>query len=203
MSRMQIYFVLLLVVAQFAAIKADWTDHTTGHELFVTLSNERDTVFTILAFKDMDNNPRQIKINDKARAEIEDLIKNDHPGVVYTEIDMSNSNRNAYTYERLATKQLGIKLRELEYGPVAVVIKNGVGQIVVYKGNYDEFIKTADKTIHSVNGSADKEYDIAQALKQAAEETKDKKLDKAADAERLKYFRPNVYDPHDSTYISG
>ena len=84
----------------------------------------------------MPDSPRQISVNTKARKEVDALVSASHPGVIYTEIDMSNSNRNAYTYERLATKQLGINLYELEYGPVVVVIKGGVGNMVVFKGNY-------------------------------------------------------------------
>ena len=193
--RFQILLICLLGFSFAQNQTGDWADHSTGHELFVTLSNERDSIFTILFFKDMVNSPRQIKINDRARTEVESLIDTAHSGVVYTEVDMSNSNRNAYTYERLATKQLGINLNELEYGPVSVVIKNGVGQLVVYKGNYDDFIQTTDRTIHQVNAEAEAEYDTQQALQAATAAAAAKKLTKGT--QNVPYFRPRAYDVHE------
>ena len=193
--KFQILLICLLGFSLCQNQAGDWSDHSTGHELFVTLSNERDLIFTILFFKDMANSPRQIKINDRARTEVESLVNGGHPGVVYTEVDMSNSNRNAYTYERLATKQLGINLNELEYGPVAVVIQNGVGQLVVYKGNYEDFIQTTDRTIHQVNADAEAEYDTQQALQAATAAAATKKLNKGT--QNVPYFRPRAYDPHE------
>ena len=178
------------VIAQNQA--GDWADHTTGHELFVTLSNEMDSLFVVLWFKDMLNNPRQIKVNDDARTELEALVSASHPGAVYTEVDMSNSNRNAYTYERLASKQLGLNLQELEYGPVAVVIKSGVGQQVVFKGNYQDFMDTVDKTIHSVNEENEKEVDAIAAREEALKLAKEKKLEKSQG--QFNYYRPSKYE---------
>ena len=174
----------------------DWADHTTGHELFVTLSNEMDTLFVILFFKDMINNPRQIKVNDDSRKELDSLVSVSHPGVVYTEVDMSNSNRNAYTYERLASKQLGLNLRELEYGPIAVVMQGGVGSQVVFKGNYQDFMDTVDQTIHSVNADQEKEIDKVAAREEALKLAKNGKLDKAKG--NFNYYRPTQYSEKDT-----
>ena len=191
----QILLLCVFAVAYAQNQVGDWTDHSTGHELFVTLSNERDVIFTILFFKNMANSPRQMGFNDRARKEVQGLVEEFHPGVVYTEVDMSPSNRDAYTYERLATKQLGVNLKELEYGPVTVVIKDGVGQLVVFKGNYDDFITTTDNTIHQVNADAEKEYDLSASLKAAQEKVKAK--DSKRDRENFDYYRPRTYDFHE------
>ena len=167
----------------------NWANHTTGHELFVTLSNELDTIFVILVFKDMSNSPKQISLNDKARIEIEGLISENHPGVVYTEIDMSNSNLNAYTYESLATKHLGVKLGDLIYGPTSIVMQNGQGEIIVYEGNYKNFIKLTEYTIHALNSDIEIDYDLEWALKSAKENTQNKTLDKGSGS--YEYYNPD------------
>ena len=154
-----------------------------------------DTLFVILFFKDMDNNPRQIKVNDDARKEIDSLVTTSHPGAFYTEVDMSNSNRNAYTYERLASKQLGLNLRELEYGPICVIILGGVGHQVVFKGNYQDFMETVDSTIHNVNEENEKEVDVIASREKARELAKQKKLEKSTS--QFDYYRPSQYDPEE------
>lgn len=169
----------------------DWKDHQTGHELFITISNEMDQTFVILWFKDMLNNPRMVSINDKARKELDALCEKAHPGVIYTEVEMSNSNRNAYTYERLATKQLGVNLHELEYGPIAIVIKNGVGNQVVFKGNYQDFMETTDKLISEMNKENESDIEKSEAIKEAQELAKQMNLEKHNS--NFTYFRPDEY----------
>ena len=165
--------------------------HQTGHELLATLNEEKDTLFLLLWFKDMAESPRQISVNNKARSEIEALVSASHPGVVYTEVDMSNTNLNAYTYERLATKQLGINLYELEYGPVAVVLKGGVGSLVVFKGNYDDFYKSTDNQLHLVNAKNEKNIDQKSASAKAKELAKQRKLPSSRPS--FNYYRPTKY----------
>ena len=188
----------MLVFITFAVAQnqqGDWADHSTGHELFVTLSNEMDTLFVILWFKDMLNNPKQLEVNDRARRELDSLIQTSHPGAVYTEVDMSNANRNAYTYERLASKNLGVNLRELEYGPVAVIIKNGVGQQVVFKGNYQDFMDKTDSVIHEVNIENEQDIDAVTSRQQALDLAKQKQLTKTN--KNFDYYRPGQYDRHE------
>jgi hypothetical protein len=176
-------------------MKQDWADHQTGHELLVTIRDEKDTPFVLLWFKDMLNNPRQIEVNDAARRELDTQIFKAHPGVTFTEVDMSNSNLNAYTYERLATRQLGINLQELEYGPIAIVIKNGVGHQVVFKGNYDEFMETTDRLISEINQENEKDLDKTKTVREAQALAKKKDLQKSNG--KFEYFRPSQYNERD------
>jgi hypothetical protein len=190
-------FVALIAIVAVSAQKQNpsWAEHNSGHELLVTLMNEKDLTFVMIWFKDMLNNPRQMDVNDRARRELEALLTANHSGVVFTEVDMSNSNRNAYTYERLGTKQLGINHKELEYGPVAVILKNGVGHQVVFKGNYNDFMETVDRTLHQVNPSNQSEEERATARAQALEVAKQKQSNKSN--RNFDYYRPSQYDPHE------
>ena len=197
---MKAWVIAIIFFLSFATVygqnqAGNWADHSTGHELFVTLYDEPDTLFVMLWFKDMLNNPRQVKVNDDSRTEVEALVKASHPGAVYTEVDMSNSNRNAYSYERLASKQLGINLSELEYGPIVIIMREGEGHQVVFKGNYQDFMETVDETIHIVNADNERDVDLASTREQARELAKNKKLDKATG--EFDYYRPKKYDPRE------
>ena len=171
-----------------------WAQHDSGHELLTTLIEESDTVFVVLWYKNLNRNPEVKKINTKARIEINELITKKHPGAVYTEVDMSTDNRNAYTYERLATKQLGINLAELEYGPIVVVIKNGFGQQIIFRGDYNDFFDTVHKTVHQVNIENEKEdtKPIPVIRKEVQESAKNKTV--SSGPLKYDYYRPEKYN---------
>ena len=194
---MRLVLVILVVLLGMYVRGGDnsLSKHKSGHDLLVTLNEEKDTLFLILWFKDMFDSPRQIAVNNKARSEIEAMVAASHPGVVYVEVDMSNSNLNAYTYERLATKQLGLNLYELEYGPVAVVLKSGVGSLVVFKGNYDSFFKSVDSQIHLANEKNEKNIDTKSASEKAKELAKQKQLPSSRPA--FNYYRPSRYEDNE------
>uniref|UniRef100_A0A7S3KRL8 Thioredoxin family protein n=1 Tax=Euplotes crassus TaxID=5936 RepID=A0A7S3KRL8_EUPCR len=194
MKGLSLCVLLISIAAVFAQNQqGNWADHNTGHELFVALADEPETLFVMLWFKDMPNNQRQIKVNDDARRELYSLVNTSHPGAIYTEIDMSNSNRNAYTYERLATKQLGINLSELEFGPIVVILRDSKGEQIIYKGNYQDFMQTVDQTIHVINAENEMEVDKVSSREVAREIAKNIKFDKPSG--KYDYYRPAKYDP--------
>mmetsp|Transcript_3672 Transcript_3672/g.3410 ORF Transcript_3672/g.3410 Transcript_3672/m.3410 type:complete len:234 (-) Transcript_3672:96-797(-) len=192
MKSLALFVLSILVLSALGQNQqGNWADHETGHDLFVSLADEPETLFVILWFKDLDNNPRQVKVNDDARRELYSLVNTSHPGAMYTEVDMSNYNRNAYTYERLATKQLGINLSELEYGPIVIAIRDSKGEQIIYKGNYQDFMHTVDQTIHIINAENEMEIDTIASRELAREIAKGMKFEKPY--QKFDYFRPAQY----------
>ena len=75
------------------------------------------------------------------------MLKKHHPKVIYHEIDMSEYNRNADTFEDLAN-ELGIDLKMLYDAPIVLVIHNERGDAFTTDKGSLALVKTIDKYIH-------------------------------------------------------
>ena len=80
---------------------------TTGDDLYQILSQEDDKIIVILWFRNEYSHWYLNRENQEIRGTLMNIIELNHPNVEYHEVDMSEYNRNAYTYEELAA-ELGI-----------------------------------------------------------------------------------------------
>ena len=75
------------------------------------------------------------------------ILKKNHPKILYHEIDMSEYNRNADTFEELA-EELGIDLKMLYDAPIVLVIYDEKGDAFTTDKGSLALVKTIDKYIH-------------------------------------------------------
>ena len=76
----------------------------SAEDLLINLREENQKMFVTVWFQDYPNDPMQNKINQYVTETMCKLICSNHPNVVYTQADLSYSNRNAKSYADLARK---------------------------------------------------------------------------------------------------
>ena len=115
--------------AQSATSNWDWSDQVvTGDDLKITLGNVMDKVIVTLWMDNVYNQWEQNKKNERVKGTVKALIERYHPNTVYVEADVSDYNRNAYTFEEQATFW-GIDLKVLSEGPMIMPVYQKHGQI--------------------------------------------------------------------------
>lgn len=119
----------------------------TGDDLKITLSEEDKKIIVIVWYKNLHKHWYQNRLNQEARGTLMSLIRNYHPEVLYHEADMSPYNRNAYTYEALS-KELGIDLDQLDYGPMVVIMFDQRGEALRSEKGTLSLITSVDKVLH-------------------------------------------------------
>jgi hypothetical protein len=107
----------------------DWTaEHPTGDDLKITLGNVKDKIIVTLWLNNVYEQWEQNKKNQRVKGTVKNLIKRCHPHAVFIEVDVSNYNREAYTFEERA-KFWGIDLRMLVEGPMIMPMYQTHGQM--------------------------------------------------------------------------
>lgn len=104
-------------------------------------------------FNNLHDHWYQNRLNQETRGTLMNLLRHNHPRVIYHEADMSTYNRNAYTYEPLA-KEMGIDLDQLDYGPIVVIMHDQRGDALRSEKGTLSLLSSVDKNIHH------KEYKI-------------------------------------------
>jgi hypothetical protein len=89
----------------------------------------------------------QNKKNQLIRGSLQNIIKNNHPNVFYTEADMSSYNPNEYTYMDLAV-DLGLDLGHLFEGPIVVLMHDEVGYAYYSGSDTLRFLRHIDKQLN-------------------------------------------------------
>ena len=128
--------ILLLNVLTFNTspdTRYDWDQHTDGEDLSISLANEPGVIFVVFFSKEVDGNDVLSQANDSLR----NVLKNDlinHDEVVYTEVDMSETNEQLESYTKLAQTDMGIDTALLDQGPIVAVMNRGEGAWVHGQG---------------------------------------------------------------------
>lgn len=82
----------------------DYPRDESAEDLLVNLREESEKMFVTVWFQDYPNDPMQNKINQYVTDTMWKIVCSNHPNVVYTQADLSYSNRNAKSYADLAKK---------------------------------------------------------------------------------------------------
>jgi hypothetical protein len=96
-------------------------DTKTGNDMREILTHVKDKVIVIVWFRNEYGHLYLNRNNQETRGALMNIIDKNHRNVVYHEIDLSEYNLNAPTYEDLA-KDLGIDLKLLYDAPIALVV---------------------------------------------------------------------------------
>ena len=130
---LSIFLLSVLAFNSSPDTRYDWDAHATGEELSISLSNEPGVIFVVFFNKEAEGKDDLSKANDSLR----NILKNDlasHDEVTYTEVDMSEKNKELESYKKLATKDIGIDITLLETGPIVAVMNRGEGSWVHGQG---------------------------------------------------------------------
>jgi hypothetical protein len=98
----------------------------TADELHWTLSEEPLNIVVTVWFENYQGKWDQNMMNQNVQGTLWRCICENHPDIIYTEADLSNYNRYAYTYADLA-KKLEIGVEALYHGPAVVVMRDQTG----------------------------------------------------------------------------
>jgi hypothetical protein len=108
---------------------------------------ETDKIVVVLWFRNEYGHWYLNRNNHEIRGTLMNIIHRNHPMVEYHEVDMSEYNPNADTYDELA-EELGIDLKMLYDAPIALVLHDESGDAFTTDKGSLALVKTVDKYIH-------------------------------------------------------
>ena len=118
-----------LVVSEDYDADYDWSDGVlTGDDLKIVIGNRKDKIIVTLWMNNVYEQWEQNKKNERVKGTIKNLIDKCHPHTVYAEADVSDYNRDAFTFEELA-KDWGIMLDVLHEGPLVMPVYQNHGEM--------------------------------------------------------------------------
>ena len=145
---------------------SDWSqfnyEDTKAEDLLKTYSEESSLITVTVWFENYQYEFDQNVQNQYVRATLNKVICENHPGVVYTEADLSNYNLYAAELEDFAG-QLNVNLKDLYDGPVVLIMYDLSGTALSYPRdsyklvvNVDEYLHQLEKRAYGVtNGPSD------------------------------------------------
>lgn len=120
---------------------------TTGDELRERITDEKEKILIVLWYRNEYGHWYLNRNNHEVRGTLMNILFENHPIAEYHEIDMSEYNTNAGSYEELA-EELGIDLKMLYDAPIALVVFNETGDAFFTDKGSLALVKTVDKYLH-------------------------------------------------------
>jgi len=122
---------------------------TSGEEIRNFLTKQQDKIVVIVWYRNEYGHWYLNRYNHEVRGTIINMIKDNYPNVYYHEIDMSEYNVNADTYNELS-RELGIDLKMLYDAPIVLVLKGSEGNAFTTDKGSLALSKMVDQHLHTV-----------------------------------------------------
>mmetsp|Transcript_10711 Transcript_10711/g.12179 ORF Transcript_10711/g.12179 Transcript_10711/m.12179 type:complete len:181 (+) Transcript_10711:30-572(+) len=125
----------------------DWASHENSKELYTALRDETDLIFVLFWFKGDDSNEDLKKQNTEIRDKIKGDVLENHPEIVFSEIDLAADGKED-AYKNILVDIMQIDTVKLDNGPIISVINNGEGAWIHGDGTGKEVSESVDIFIH-------------------------------------------------------